>query len=49
MENLQRQEEIIKYLTDKHFASVSELAALLYASEATVRRDVAKLEAKGAL
>ena len=48
MENGKRQEEIINYLSEKHFASISELAGVLYMSEATVRRDVAKLEAKGA-
>lgn len=49
MENVSRQEEILKYLTKSHFASIAELAQILYTSEATVRRDIAKLEAKGTL
>ena len=49
MENINRQEELLGYLKGVHFASVSELAGVLYTSEATVRRDIAKLEAKGAL
>lgn len=47
MDNLQRQEEIINYLKSSHFASISELAATFYASEATIRRDIQKLASKG--
>ena len=49
MANLQRQEEILEYLRKKRFASVAELAEILYTSQATVRRDVEKLEAMGTL
>ena len=49
MANIQRQEEILEYLRKKRFASVSELAGILYTSQATVRRDVEKLEAMGAV
>ena len=49
MANLQRQEEILEYLSQKRFASIAELAEILYTSQATVRRDVEKLEAMGAL
>lgn len=49
MANLQRQEEILEYLTARRFASIAELADALYTSQATVRRDVEKLEAMGAL
>ncbi len=49
MANLQRQEEILEYLRARRFASVAELAEMLYTSQATVRRDIEKLEAMGAL
>ena len=49
MENTKRQSEILNYLKQTHFASVSELASVIYTSEATVRRDIQKLESKGAL
>jgi len=49
MENTKRQNEILSYLKQTHFASVSELAAIIYTSEATVRRDIQKLEDKGAV
>ncbi|MBQ9070768.1 MAG: DeoR/GlpR transcriptional regulator [Clostridia bacterium] len=49
MENLARQEEILDYVKTHKFASVAELAEMLYTSQATVRRDIEKLEAKGAL
>ena len=47
MDNSKRHEEIINYLKTNHFASISELSATFYASEATIRRDVQKLAAKG--
>lgn len=49
MENTKRQEELIAYLKQVHFASIAELAAQLYTSEATVRREVQVLEGRGAL
>ena len=49
MDNVKRQTEILNYLKTAHFASISELAAIIYTSEATVRRDVQKLEDKGAV
>ena len=49
MENLKRQEDIIAYLKENHFASISELSELVYTSQATVRRELQKLEAKGAV
>ena len=45
----ERQQEIMKYLTKKHFATVKELSGAVFTSEATVRRDVKALEAKGCL
>lgn len=47
MDNNKRQEEILNYLKSTHFASVSELAAAFFASEATIRRDIQKLALKG--
>ena len=44
-----RQEEILEYLRIHRFASIAELAETLYTSQATVRRDVEKLAAMGAL
>ena len=49
MDNVKRQAEILDYLKNAHFASIAELASLIYTSEATVRRDVQKLEDKGAV
>lgn len=49
MENFQRQQEILRYLQIKHFASIAELSQILYTSQATVRREIQKLEAKGAV
>ena len=45
----ERQQEILKYLAKKHFATVKELSGAVFTSEATVRRDVKELEAKGFL
>ena len=49
MANLQRQEEILEYLRKKRFASIAELSEILYTSQATIRRDVEKLAAFGAV
>ena len=40
---------ILEYLEKSHFASIAELAAVIFTSEATVRRDIVKLEAIGAI
>lgn len=39
-----RQEELLKLLEKRRSLTISELAAQLYASESTIRREVAKLE-----
>ncbi len=44
MSNYSRQQEIIDYLKEHKKARVSELARDLYCSEATIRRDLSKLE-----
>ncbi len=44
MANYSRQQEIISYLKEHRQARVSDLARDLYCSEATIRRDLAKLE-----
>ncbi len=49
MANQQRQEEILEYLRIHRFASIAELSETLYTSQATVRRDVEKLAAMGAV
>lgn len=41
----ERHKKILDYLEVHHSATVKELAALLYSSEASIRRDIAKLEA----
>jgi len=45
----ERHELILRILLQGRFASVSEIADLVHCSEATVRRDLAKLEAAGKL
>ena len=45
----ERQQTIMKYLKEKRFATVKELSGVVFASEASVRRDVKALEAKGLL
>ena len=45
----ERGRKIIEYLNGVHFASIAELASVIFTSEATVRRDIAKLEAIGAI
>lgn len=47
MENVKRQQQILDYLYQSHFASIDEIAKSIYVSGATVRRDVQKLEEKG--
>lgn len=47
MEITHRQQEILNHLKSLHFASIAELAASIYTSQATVRRDVRKLQEKG--
>lgn len=49
MELTERQQEIMAYIADKHFASISEIAAHIFTSGATVRRDIKQLEEKGLL
>lgn len=45
----QRQQEILEYLNVKKAVSVAQLCAKLYASPATVRRDLAHMEQRGLL
>lgn len=47
MENQPRQQQILDYLGNNHFASIDEIAKSIYVSGATVRRDLQKLEQKG--
>ena len=47
MYEIERQEDIIKILNEKKVVSVTTLASTLYVSEATIRRDLSKLERKG--
>lgn len=47
MENIQRQNDILKFLKEAHFASIAEIAAVIFTSEATIRRDLQKLSDKG--
>lgn len=49
MYNLERQKQILEILSHKKRCSVKELAAALYTSEATVRRDLNALAADGKL
>ena len=46
---LQRQNDILRLLSEKKEMTVKELCAALYYSPATVRRDLADLEARGML
>ena len=43
----QRQETLLRFLQEKHFSTVKELAALVWISESSVRRDLKVLEANG--
>lgn len=47
MENTKRQQQILDYLYQNHFASIEEISQNIYVSGATVRRDLQKLEDKG--
>ena len=47
MQKMQRQEEIMALLQNRHAVGVRELAEKLYASEPTIRRDLAALERRG--
>lgn len=43
----ERQQRIVDYLSQKPIAKIGELARHLYTSEASIRRDIASLEAAG--
>lgn len=43
----ERQREILNYLKRKQFATISDLAKIVWSSESSVRRDVKALEQKG--
>ena len=45
----ERQQLIMKYLNENHFATVKELSLFVYSSEASVRRDIKSLADKGYL
>lgn len=47
MPQYERQKTILDYLENHHSATIKELASAVYASEASVRRDIARLEASG--
>jgi len=47
MIQFERQQKIVDYLTQTNIAKISELARHLYTSEASIRRDIAVLEASG--
>ncbi|MBR4887974.1 MAG: DeoR/GlpR transcriptional regulator [Clostridia bacterium] len=49
MLQLERQNDILRILNERKSATVKELCALLYASPATIRRDLAFLEERGLL
>lgn len=49
MENSERQQEILIFLKNVHFASIAEIASVTFTSEATARRDLQKLAEKGAV
>ena len=46
---IERQTKIMEILSSRHFATVKELAASVYCSESSVRRDIKALVAKGYL
>lgn len=43
----ERQREILNYLKQKQFATIGELAKIVWSSESSVRRDIKTLEQKG--
>lgn len=47
MIRFERQQQILEYLSVHKCAKIAQLAGLLYASEASVRRDIAVLEEQG--
>jgi DeoR/GlpR family transcriptional regulator of sugar metabolism len=47
MIQFERQQKIVDYLSQTNIAKISELAKHLYTSEASIRRDIASLEASG--
>ena len=47
MLQFERRQNILEILNKKHSVSIKELATLVYTSEASVRRDVQRLEAEG--
>lgn len=49
MIHYERQQKIMNYLKDKHFASVKSLSKIVWSSESSVRRDIKALELKGLL
>ena len=49
MLTLERQNEILEYLKQKKTATVRDLAAILYVSDATIRRDLGEMETLGLL
>lgn len=46
MFTLERQQQILEYLKDKKSAGITELAKIFFIGEATIRRDLQKLEAQ---
>ena len=42
-----RQQSILKYLQERHTATIGELAKAIFTSEASVRRDIAAMESEG--
>jgi DeoR family ulaG and ulaABCDEF operon transcriptional repressor len=49
MNELERQEAILRFLATSQFASVNDIVDLLDVSPATVRRDISKLDEQGAV
>ncbi len=47
MYDLERQEKILKYVSQRNSISVRELSKLLFVSQPTIRRDLTKLENEG--
>ncbi|MBO5008610.1 MAG: DeoR/GlpR transcriptional regulator [Clostridia bacterium] len=47
MYELERQEKILEYVTQRNSISVKKLSELLYVSQPTIRRDLTKLEKEG--
>ena len=47
MLQIERQKNILNYIESKKTATISEIAKAVYTSEASVRRDIAKLESDG--